>query len=91
MKEVWNFVSWQWKKFEFWQKAWIISAGFFGAALTADPPYTFYLSLVPMIVVLGYMIKWVVWDGSKEQWKRYQKEKQELLDTIKNSDKLTTK
>lgn len=44
-----------------------------------------------MVVVLGSMLKWVVWDGSREQWKKYQKEKQELLDTIKNSDKLTTK
>lgn len=32
-----------------------------------------------------------VWDGSREQWKKNQKEKQELLDTIKNSDELTTK
>jgi hypothetical protein len=91
MKDVWNFVSWQWKKFEFWQKCWIVSAAFFGAAMVSEPPYVFYLSLVPMIVILGSMLKWVVWDGSQEQWRKYQKEKQELLDTIKNSDKLTTK
>jgi len=91
MKELWSFLTWQWTKFEFWQKCWIVSAAFFGAALVSEPPYVFYLSLVPMIVVLGSMLKWVIWDGSKSQWERYQKEKKELLDTIKNSDNLTTK
>ncbi len=91
MKEVWSFLSWQWTKWELWQKCWIVSSAFFGASLVADAPYNLYLSVIPMIVVCGTMIKWVIWDGSKSQWERYQREKQELLDTIKNSDKLTTK
>ncbi len=46
-KEIWNFTIWQWRKFEFWQKAFIFSSSFFGAALVAEQPYAAYLSMVP--------------------------------------------
>lgn len=86
-KEIVNFVQWQWNKFEFWQKSFIFSSGFFGAAIVAEPPYTFYLSLVPMLVVGTFMTKWLIWDGIKNSWEKYKKEKSELFQTIKESGK----
>lgn len=84
MKELINFIKWQWSKWEFWQKAFIFSSFFFGAALVAEPPYVFYLSLVPMTVVFGFMTKWMIWDGTKAAWDRYKQEKANLFNTIKD-------
>ncbi len=91
MKEIFKFISWQWNQWESWQKVWICSSAFVGAAIGAPQPYAYYLGIIPTVIVLGYMIKWVVWDGAKAQWQKYQKEKQDLLETIKNSDKITTR
>ena len=85
MKEIRDFVVWQWRRFEFWQKCFIFSSFFLGAALVAEPPYVFYFSLVPMVVVTMFMIKWAIIDGTRSAWARYKKERNELLDTIKNS------
>ncbi len=86
-KEIWNFTIWQWRKFEFWQKAFIFSSSFFGAALVAEQPYAAYLSMVPMVIVFSFMFKWMVWDGIKSAWERYKKEKESLFQTIKESNK----
>jgi hypothetical protein len=87
IKDILGFISWQWAKFEFWQKAFIVSSFFFGAALVAEPPYVAYLSAVPMAVVFGFMTKWLIWDGTKSAWEKYKKDKAGLFDTIKSSEK----
>ena len=79
IKDIINFVQWQWRKFEFWQKCFICSSFFFGAAVVSEPPYTFYLSIVPMVVVFSYMTKWMIWDAAKASWKKYQEEKKNLF------------
>jgi hypothetical protein len=86
MKDLFDFVKWQWSKFEGWQKCWIISSAFFGAAMVSEPPYVFYLSLVPMTVIFGFLTKWLIWDGTKSQWQKYKKEKEGLFDTIRDSE-----
>jgi len=86
-KEIVNFVQWQWNKYEFWQKCFVASSAFFGAALVAPAPYGQYLSFVPMCVIFSFMTKWLVWDGAKAQWKKYKEEKENLFTTIKESDK----
>ncbi len=86
-KEVIGFIQWQWSKFEFWQRCFIFSSAFFGAALVAEQPYSFYLSLVPMVVIFSFMSKWLIWDGTKSAWNKYRKEKTELFQTIKESEK----
>lgn len=86
-KEVINFIHWQWSKYDFWQKCFVGSSAFFGAAIAAPQPYATYLSFVPMAVVFSFMTKWLIWDGTKAAWNRYKEEKQTLFTTIKESDK----
>lgn len=86
MKNILDFFKWQWGKFEFWQKCFVGSSFFFGAALAAPSPYNLWLSYIPMIVVFGFLTKWMIWDGTRSQWQKYQKEKQGLFDTIKDSE-----
>lgn len=87
MKEIYNFVLWQWRKFEFWQKCFVLSSAFFGAGLVAEAPYSYYLFMVPSFVVFGFMFKWVFWDGTRSAWERYKKERNGLLTTIRDADK----
>jgi hypothetical protein len=87
MKEILNFISWQWRKWELWQKGYILGAFFAGASVIAPKPYNLYLFAVPMIILFVWTGKWMVWDQLKASWSKYQAEKQELFTTIKNSDK----
>ncbi len=86
MREIFRFIQWQWSKFEFWQKCFVGSSAFFGAALVADQPLANYLFAAPMLVTGSFLIKWVIIDGTRAAWGRYKKERNELLDTIKNSE-----
>ena len=87
MKEVVNFIRWQWSKWEPWQKGYIICAFFAGAGVVAPKPYDRYLFAVPMIMLFLWTSKWLVWDQLMASWNKYQTEKQELFTTIKDSHK----
>ena len=84
MKELISFIKWQWNKWEFWQKSFIVSAAFFGAGVTAPSPYSYYLLMIPTSVTLFWMLKWVIWDGTRTAWLNYKKEKANLFNTIKD-------
>jgi hypothetical protein len=86
MKEIVNFLKWQWNKFEFWQKCFVGSSFFVGSALVAPSPYNLWLSYIPMIVVFGFLTKWMIWDGVRSSWLKYKQERNSLLTTIKQSD-----
>lgn len=87
MKEVLKFIRWQWRKWETWQKGYIIGAFFMGAGVVAPNPYDLYLLAIPMIVLFVHCSKWMVWDQVKASWRKYKTEKQELFPTIKDSHK----
>lgn len=87
IKDIVLFLQWQWNKFQFWQKCFIFSSFFFGGALVAEPPYVFYFTLVPLIVVFGFAFKWFFIDPTLEAWKKFQDEKENLFSTIKEGKK----
>jgi len=87
VKEVVNFIRWQWSKWEPWQKGYIICAFFAGAGVVAPKPYDRYLFAIPMIMLFLWTSKWLVWDQLMASWNKYQTEKQELFTNIKDSHK----
>ena len=87
MKEVLDFISWQWSKWEFWQKGFIVGAFFAGAGVFAPKPYDAYLFAIPMIVMFVWCSKWWAWDQLIESWNKYKTEKRELFTNIKDSHK----
>jgi Sec-independent protein secretion pathway component TatC len=87
VKEVLKFIRWQWRKWETWQKGYIIGAFFMGAGVVAPNPYDLYLLAIPMIVLFVHCSKWMVWDQVKASWNKYKTEKQELFPSIKDSHK----
>ena len=87
MKEILEFISWQWRKWEIWQKGYIIGAFFLGAGVVAPRPYNMYLFAIPMIILFLWCSKWMIWYQLKDSWIKYKTEKQELFTTIKDSHK----
>ena len=87
MKEILEFISWQWRKWEIWQKGFIIGAFFAGGSVFAPNPYDVYLFAIPMTALFFWCGKWMVWDQVKASWTKYKTEKQELFTTIKDSHK----
>ena len=87
MKDILQFISWQWRKWEIWQKGFIIGSFFAGAGVFAPKPYDVYLFAIPMIVMFFWTSKWLVWDGLMASWNKYQTEKRELFTNIKDSHK----
>lgn len=88
MKELVNFMKWQWRKFEMWQKVWIVGAAFFGAGIASPDNIRPYLISIPVVIVLGSILKWFLWDRIKESYTEYKKEKDQLFEKIKTSDKI---
>ncbi len=85
--KLFSFIKWQWNKFEFWQKLWMVGAAFFGAGLASPDHIRPYLIAVPVCIILGSTLKWFLWDSVFNSWKEFQKEQQSLFEKIKNSDK----
>ncbi len=87
MREIINFLSWQWRRFEVWQKMFIFSMFLQGVAFPLDKPWSLYISGLGLFIILAWMSKWLIWDGVKNSWESYKKSRNELLTTIKNSDR----
>ena len=86
MKKFFGFIRWQWRKWETWQKMFIFSMFFVVLSTQFEGIMRTLLSAIPLLVVFSYALKWFVWEQTKENYQKYKKEKQSLLETIKTSD-----
>ena len=87
MKKILYFLQWQWRQFETWQKFWMLAMFLFGASLSASEerrPYFLYSALA---IVLAFVLKWVLYDGIRNAWIRFNEEQQKLVDIMKDSPK----
>ena len=86
MKEILGFIAWQWRKWELWQRIFIVSMAVFAGAVLLPNPYDVYVVLALMFAMLAWTFKWAVWDNLQANWQKYQQERNSLFTTIKNSD-----
>jgi hypothetical protein len=87
MREFFGWIRWVWTKQETWQKLWIMAMFFMGMALAAEGWAKVILATVPVCVFSFYLTKWMVWDVFQASWAKYREHRNELLTTIKTSDK----
>jgi protein-S-isoprenylcysteine O-methyltransferase Ste14 len=87
MKEIFGFIAWQWRKWDLWQKIFIVSMTVFVGAVFLPNPYDVYVVGALMFVTLGWTFKWAVWDNLKVSWQKYKQERNKLFKTIKDSDR----
>ena len=78
---------WVWNRQETWQKLWIVAMFFIGAGGSAEGVTQQVLWSIPVTIIGFYFIKWAVWDAFKASWAKYREHRNELLTTIKTSDK----
>jgi len=86
MKEILGFIAWQWRKWELWQRLFIVSMIVFAGAILLPDPYDVYVVLVLMGVMLAWTFKWAVWDNLRANWQKYREERNRLFKIIKDSD-----
>ena len=82
--EIFRWLSWQWRQFETWQKAWIVGCMFVGASIgtNSERMRMIYLA-VPITIFLCYTFKWWIYEPAMNSWKEYKKQKETLFDTIR--------
>ena len=86
MKEILGFIAWQWRKWDLWNDAFIVSMAVFVGAILLPDPYDVYVVLALMFAVLGWTFKWAVWDNLRANWQKYREERNRLFKIIKDSD-----
>lgn len=87
MKEFLGFLSWSWSNFQGWQKMFMFAMFLQGVGWGMGGDYGIYITGIGIVIVFGYMLKWFVWDSILSSWTKYKSHRNELLTTIKNSDK----
>ena len=87
MKEIVGFVQWQWRRWELWQKLFIVGLSGIMSAVLLPNPYDTYMVLGVTGVTLVWTFKWAVWDNVQASWLKYREERNQLFKTIKDSDR----
>ena len=87
MKEILGFIAWQWRKWELWQRIFIVSMAVFAGAVLLPNPYDVYVVMTLTFAMLGWTFKWAVWDNVQANWQKYKQERNQLLQIIKDSDR----
>ncbi len=90
MKEFLGFLRWGWVNFETWQRAFILAAFLQGVGWTLGGQWGPWIALAGAMIILGFLLKWCVWDAIKSSWAKYKQHRNELLTTIKTSDERKT-
>lgn len=85
MKQIFSFLIWKIKKinvmFAFMMFTFFVY--WFGIGLG----YIIYANIFMLIITLSILLKIIVYDNLAISWKEYKKEKENLMNTIKNSTK----
>ena len=85
--EFFRWIRWVWTNQERWQKLWIIAMFFMGMGISAEGWAKLVIMSVPLSIFGFYLTKWMVWDTFWSSWAKYKQDRNQLLTTIKTSDK----
>jgi len=84
MRKILNFIVWWWRRLDTWQKGWMAAAFLFGAGLSSSEPYKIYLLAVLPVFVLLTMLKWAFWDSVRNEWIRFNKEQERIVEIMRD-------
>ena len=68
-----------------WQRFWLLAMFLFGCTFTAPDHWRPYFAWPACVIVLGYVLKWILYDGIKNAWNKYNEEQEEIVQIIKDS------
>jgi hypothetical protein len=87
MSEIIGWLKFTWTNWELWQKTFILAMCLqvIGWCIPGNAGWT--ISGIGFSIVMFFMLKWFVWESIKSSWAKYKSHRNELLTTIKESDK----
>lgn len=85
MKQIFSFLIWKIKKIDVMYA--IIGFSFFVYWIGIGLGYIIYANIFMLIITLSILLKMTVYNNFVSSWKEYKKEKENLMNTIKNSTK----
>jgi hypothetical protein len=85
MKKIYHFLCWQWQQFETWQRFWLLAMFLFGCTFTAPDHWRPYFVWPACVIVIGYILKWILYDGIRNAWNKYNEEQEKIVQIIKDS------
>ena len=87
MKEIVGYLTWTWRNWELWQKLFIVAMIVQVIGWFIPGTAGMIVSGMGFSVIVYFILKWFVWDRIAENWSKYKSHRNELLTTIKESDK----
>jgi hypothetical protein len=84
MKEIFDFLAWQWNKWQGWQRVYAVSMCMIATGFVMPGVIGALLLVVGVTSILSWLFKWAIWDSVSNAYTEFKKEKQED-EQIKNS------
>lgn len=86
MKEFYGWITWSFKNLETWKRWFLFAMVLNFSSILFPDPYHWYVNAAGMSIVVGFMLKWFVWDSMVASWNKYLEHRNQLFTTIKESD-----
>ena len=89
MREIFRFLAWHWDQWSFSHRVYMLGAFCVGCGLPDAVRGTgpnIMMMMIGFALWVSIMLKWFVWDAVQASWARYKAERNQLFDTIKDSD-----
>ena len=83
--KIWYFLCWQWNQFETWQRCYMFAMFLIGCAFAAPAHMKSWFAIPGTVIILGFVLKWAVYDGVREAWNKYNKEQEEIVQIMRDS------
>jgi hypothetical protein len=76
MKDVYNFIIWQWSKWRPWQKVYFVAMMSVVIGFLLPGIIGAVILVLGMTSLLSWLFKWAVWDSVSSAYAEYKKENQ---------------
>ena len=86
MKNIFNFIGWQYRKLATWQKWYLFAGLLFGGGIGYTGSPNNWASIAGIVIIFSIMTKWFIWDPLTNSYKQYLEERNNLFQNIKESD-----
>jgi hypothetical protein len=74
MKDIINFIAWQWQRWETWQRIYAVAMVSVAIGFLLPGIIGAFLLVVGLTSLLSWLFKWAVWDSIASAYNEFKKE-----------------